>query len=586
LKNVKKLFALVRPLRWTLVFMAFFILFQTAVQTIKPWLYKYMVDNAADLLAGTIDAQTAYQNLFRLAVIFFILFFLLNVIRAIHHYFAAKLVSESNRLISEKIFEHLKELSIDYFESEKIGKIHGKLQRGIGKATSFLDRSTWVFSFMLSGIAALVVIAIIDWQIGLIMLVSALIFIYSTIRLNKKIEHLHKEINKRSDEIHSHVFEVMSGMHIVKSFVQEEKELSLFRSRNKEYIKLILKRATKRRNFWFLRFGLLDFTRSLVVVMAGFKAIRGEISPGDIVLFSTYVNFLMDPLSQIVGYYDDGVESLKSVDDIVEVLETEPEIKDSENAFRFKKVQGDIKFKNVSFSYNDKKEVLKSINFSVNKGQSLALVGPSGVGKTTITKLLMRFYQPTEGKIYVDSQDIEECEQRSLRNNIAVVPQEILLFNETIKYNISYGRPEATDVEIIEAAKAANIHNFINSLPEKYETFVGERGIRLSGGEKQRIAIARAILKNPSIIILDEATSHLDSESERLVQEALWRLIKGRTTIIIAHRLATVMKADNIIVLDSGQIVEGGSHQKLIKASGLYAKLFNIQSGSLLDLAK
>lgn len=584
MKNLKKLYQIMKPLKWVMILLSVLAVAETGVFAFTPWVYKMIIDNTAGIVGKTITLETGKHNAIVIVFLLLAIFLILNSIYLIRNYFTPKLEVRSQQLIREKIFNHLTELSIDYYEKERVGSLMAKFNRGILRGTSLVSQvSNWVASNILTGIIAIIMIFIIDWMAGLIILTAVCIFLLNTVRLVKRVNPMHRDINRMYDDISGQNFEVVSGIHTVKSFVQEDNEFAAFKKRNQQWVNLNLARAKKRSIFILGRYTVIDFARVVILIMAGFKAFYAQITPGDILLYVTFMNQIIQPLNNLTWVYDDGQEAMKSIEDILDFLDEKPNVEDKAGAGLLGKVKGKIEFKKVGFRYHKNKKVLHDVSFTADSGKSVALVGPSGTGKSTIAKLLGRFYDVTEGKIMIDGKDVRDVTQKSLRKNIGVVQQEAMLFNQTIKKNIGYGTPGAKMKDIEKAAKAANIHDFIVSLPDGYNTLVGERGIKLSGGEKQRVAIARALLKNPPILILDEATSHLDSKSEQLVQEAIWRLIEGRTTIIIAHRLATVMKADKIIVLQKGRIIEEDTHEELVNSGGLYEELFKIQSGAMLE---
>lgn len=334
-----------------------------------------------------------------------------------------------------------------------------------------------------------------------------------------------------------------------------------------------------------LRFLVVNLAQISILGLGTYWTITNKITLGDLILVTTYTNRSIQPLWSLTWIFDRVVRDMRSVRRVFELLDTEPEIKDAPNAKKLQIRQGSISFRDVSFRYEDKKQkkVVSGFTLDIPAGQTIAFVGKSGVGKSTLIKLLLRFYDIQKGSILIDNQDITKVTQKSLRENIGVVMQDSILFNDTAENNIKYGGRAVPKKNILIASKAANAHEFVEKLPKKYDTVVGERGVKLSGGEQQRINIARAFLKNPPILVLDEATSSLDSESEQKIQDALWTLVKGRTTLIIAHRLSTVMRADLIVVMDKGKIVETGKHSDLIKKkNGIYANLYKIQSGGYL----
>lgn len=566
-----------------MILIAFMTLVETGVSLVVPWIYRMIINIILDSNSGELAKEVAIDQMYTVVLYLVVIFFITNFLGVFVNYYSLKLRVRGEELIRRKFFEHLSMLAIDFFENEKIGSILNKMRRGVMKGANFVFMlSNWMLAQLLTGITAIIVLTFFDPVAGLIVIIAAAIYSFTTYRMVKRINPLHKKINKKQDVIGAHIHDVFTGMHTVRSFAQEEKEVGIFKSRNKEYSDLQIRRDFIRRLYFFGRITIMDLAKVIILVLAGFKALRGEISAGDIMIYAFYMNYITQPLYQITFLYDEGNETMRAIDDIIEILEIEPGVKDKKGAKTLKNVKGEVVFKNVSFKYTEDKKVLTNVSFKANQGESVAIVGPSGTGKTTITKLISRLYDVSSGEITIDGENIKKVTQNSLRKNIGVVMQDSMLFNDTIKNNICYGTRSAGMKEVEKAAKVANIHDFIRKLPGGYKTLVGERGIRLSGGEKQRVAIARAILKNPPILILDEATSSLDSHSEQLVQEALWKLIKGRTTIIIAHRLSTVMKADKIIVFDKGKIIEEGNHRELMKKDGLYAKLFNIQSGAML----
>ena len=573
-----------KQLKWVMIILSVLAVAEAVLGALAPLVYKEIINNITGIVGKTITKETGIKNGAVIAGILLIIFLATTIINILKNYYAPKLEANAQSILRNKIFKHLTELSIDFYEKERVGSMMSTFNRGISRAGSLLSQVTnWLASQVLTAIFAVIMIFIIDPVAGLIVIIAAGIFMISTMKLVRTINPLHLKINEEYDRLGGQTYEVAAGIHTVKSFVQEDHEISLFKGKNKKWVDMNVARGKKRAAFVLGRYTVMDFARVIILTMAGFKALYGQITPGDVLLYVTYINYVIWPMGNLTWLYDDGQEAMKSIEDVLAFLDTKLEVKDRTGAKAMSKAKGRVDFRGVGFNYHKNKKVLRGVSFTANPGESVALVGPSGTGKSTIAKLLARFYDVTEGKILIDGKDVRDVTQKSLRKNIGVVQQESMLFNESVKANISYGAPRATMKQIKEAAKSANIHDFIASLPDGYDTIVGERGIKLSGGEKQRVAIARALLKNPPILILDEATSHLDSKSEQLVQEAIWRVIEGRTTIIIAHRLATVMKADKIIVLEKGKIVEEDTHKELVEAGGLYSELFKIQSGAMLE---
>jgi len=388
-----------------------------------------------------------------------------------------------------------------------------------------------------------------------------------------------RESRTQIGELNSQVEDSLLGIRVVKSYAKEDYEQEKFSKGNQVFLS-VKEGVYKVMGAFQSCTRLFDGIMYIIVVAVGAFFLKdGYITAGDYVAYLLFVTTLMTSVRRIVEFSEQFQRGMTGIERFSEILDIEPDIKDNKNASELKNVRGEIEFKNVSFHYNeDKRDVISGLNLSVNAGESIALVGPSGGGKTTLCSLLPRFYDITEGEITIDGTDIKSITLKSLRENIGMVAQDVYLFSGSIRENITYGNPDATDEEIIAAAKLAGADEFISELPDGYDSYVGERGIMLSGGQKQRISIARVFLKNPPILILDEATSALDNESERLVQQSLERLAKGRTTFTIAHRLTTIKNADRILVLTENGIEESGSHKELLQKGGLYSELYKLYS--------
>ncbi|WP_016989571.1 ABC transporter ATP-binding protein [Flavobacterium sp. ACAM 123] len=480
------------------------------------------------------------------------------------------------------LYSNLVKLPMSFFSQKRVGELNSRISSDITQIQDTLTSTIAEFLrqliLIVGGVALLATESI---KLTLLMLSVVPLVAVAAVIFGRFIRKFSKSVQDQVAESQVIVEETMQGISIVKAFANEWYEIARYDGKIKEVVKLAIKGGKYRGYFAsFIIFCL--FGAIVAVVWFGVRlSISGEMSVGQLISFVLYSTFVGASFGGIAELYAQIQKAIGATERVFELLEETPEkINSEKNTASLEKIRGNVTFKNVAFSYPSRKEikVLKDVNFTANFGQKIAIVGPSGTGKSTIASLLLRFYDIDSGEILIDGKNIYDFELENLRGNMSIVPQDVILFGGTIKENIAYGKPDATEEEILMAAKQANAFNFIEGFPEKFETIVGERGIKLSGGQRQRIAIARALLKNPSILILDEATSSLDSESERLVQEALEILMQGRTSIIIAHRLSTIRSADQILVLDNGEITEQGTHQELMTLeNGKYKNLSNLQ---------
>jgi len=480
------------------------------------------------------------------------------------------------------LYTNLVKLPMTFFSQKRVGELNSRISADITQIQDTLTSTIAEFlrQFILI-IGGVILLATESFKLTLLMLAVVPLVAVAAVIFGRFIRKYSKQVQDQVAESQVIVEETMQGISIVKAFANEWYEVARYKGKISEVVKLAIKGGKYRGYFAsFIIFCL--FGAIVAVVWYGVRlSIAGEMSVGQLISFVLYSTFVGASFGGIAELYAQIQKAIGATERVFELLEETPEkINATQNAAPLEKIKGNVSFKNVAFSYPSRKEVqvLKDVNFTAEFGQKIAIVGPSGAGKSTISSLLLRFYDIESGEITVDGKNIYDYDLENLRGNMSIVPQDVILFGGTIKENIAYGKPDATDEEIILAAKQANAWNFVEGFPEKFETVVGERGVKLSGGQRQRIAIARALLKNPSILILDEATSSLDSESEKLVQEALEVLMEGRTSIIIAHRLSTIRNADKILVLDNGKITEEGTHQELINLeNGTYKNLSNLQ---------
>ena len=483
------------------------------------------------------------------------------------------------RDIRNELFEHYQKLSFSFYDEQKTGQLMSRITNDIFSLTELYHHGPEdiVISFI-KFVGAFVILSTINLKLTLIVFAFIPVMGGFALYYNKKMKKAFKRNKQRIGDINARIEDNLSGIRVVKSFATEHEEMDKFKVENTNFVN------SKRNSYLYMakyHSGLGVFTSMITVAVIFFGALfisQQAITTPDLIAFVLYIANLIDPVKKLINFTEQFQEGATGFERFMEILEVQPDIQNSPNAKPLENIKGHIVFDHVGFRYNEKNDfVFKDMNLDVNPGEYIALVGSSGVGKTTICSLLPRFYEVTEGRILVDNQDIKDVTLSSLRENIGIVQQDVYLFAGTIMDNIRYGKFDATDEEVIEAAKQANAHDFIMELPEGYDTDCGQRGVKLSGGQKQRLSIARVFLKNPPILIFDEATSALDNESEHIVQESLESLAKNRTTFVIAHRLSTIKNARRICVLTEHGIEEQGSHEELLALDGQYAYLYNMQ---------
>lgn len=488
------------------------------------------------------------------------------------------------RDMRKELFDHYEKLSFSYYDKNNTGQMMSKLVSDLFEISEFAHHGPEnVFISSIKIVGSFVFLFMINGKLALMLAVVVALMVVFCFRQNMRMRETFMDNRRKIGDINARLQDTLSGIRVVQSFANEDIERKKFHHSNENFVH---SRDNNYRAMGKFHSGTLFFQGMMyvtVIVGGGYLIAKGDMAPADLAMYALYIGIFISPIQILVEFTEMLQKGLSGFRRFLEVIETEPEIVDAPNAAELKNVKGNISYKDVSFHYNTEEPVLSHVSFDIPAGKSIALVGPSGGGKTTICSLLPRFYDVTDGSITVDGQDVRNVTLKSLRSCIGLVQQEVYLFGGTIRENIAYGKPNASDAEIIEAAKKANIHDFIMELPDGYDTFVGERGARLSGGQKQRISIARVFLKNPPILILDEATSALDNESERHIQKSLEELAKNRTTITIAHRLSTIRNADEIIVIDDLNISERGTHKDLLEKNGIYAKYYQMQFDGLED---
>ena len=478
------------------------------------------------------------------------------------------------------LFSHLNKLSFSYYDNTKIGTLMSRMTSDLFDITEFAHHCPEeYFISTIKLVCAFIILCTINVPLTLIIFVSVPLIIISLAIFRKRMKNAFKESREQTGLINAQIEDSLLGIRVVKSFANEDLEQEKFNKSNKKLLRIKSKAYHAMGGFQSSTRLFDGIMYILVVTAGGIFLAHGEISIAEYSVYLLFVSTLLTSIRRIVEFSEQFQRGITGIERFVEIMDVEPEIKDTKDARKLENIEGRVDFHSVTFKYTDDgKDVLTNLNLSVSAGESVALVGPSGGGKTTLCSLLPRFYEINTGEIKIDGTSIKDVTLESLRENIGVVAQDVYLFSGSVKENIVYGKKNASDEEIIEAAKLAGAHEFILSLPDGYDTYVGERGVKLSGGQKQRISIARVFLKNPPILILDEATSALDNESERLVQASLEKLAKGRTTFTIAHRLTTIKNADRILVLTENGIEESGSHKELIEKNGIYAELYKLYS--------
>lgn len=540
-----------------------------AFPVVLSYLSKNFFTQDSSLILGTI----AYIGL-ALLTAYAIKYFCQHFIATWGHIMGARMENDMRR----DLFYHFQELPFSYYDENNTGEMMSKLVTDLFDISELAHHGPEnLFISILKIGGSFTVLLLVNVPMTLILLLVTVLMIIFSSHQNKKMHRVFMENRKKIANINSAVQDSLAGIRVVKSFANEGLEKEKFDRRNVEFYHSKVARYSVMGQFIAGNTFFEGLLYVVIIVTGAIFIANGSLKVSDMAIYALYINLFINPIDILINFAEQFQNGIAGFRRFLGVIETEPSIVDREDAVPITDVKGDIEYRNVSFGYDDEHKVLDNVSINIKAGQSIALVGPSGGGKTTLCSLLPRFYDVTSGSIMIDGKDIRDVTLESLRNSIGVVQQDVYMFGGTVKENISYGKPDATDEEVMEAAKKANIHDFIMGLEKGYDTYVGERGVKLSGGQKQRISIARAFLKNPPILILDEATSALDNESERFIQKSLESLAKNRTTIIIAHRLSTIRNADEIIVITDEGIQERGSHKELLKKDGIYSYYYNMQ---------
>ena len=570
--NIVKMFPYVWNFKSRVIFALIFLIIAKLATVAVPILLKDIVDslnNENSLLILPLGLLIAY-GLLRLTTAFF------NELRDI---LFAKVRYHAVYEISVKVLTHLHKMSLRFHLERQTGSIIRDLERGTQSLSSLINYMVFIILPTIIEVLLVGAILILTYNINfaLITFSTIVVYIIFTLKVTNWRMNFRHDMNRFDSESNSIAVDSLLNYETVKYFNNEKLEITRFSNILFKWENSAMQSI---KTMSLLNFGqalIITIGVTLIMIEASSGVIDSTLTLGDLVLVNALMLQLFAPLNTLGIVYRQIIYALADMDMLVKLLEKDIEITDDKNAKDLIVTAGDIKFNKVSFSYNNNRKILKSVSLDIPSGKKVAIVGPSGAGKSTVGRLLFRFYDSTEGNILIDNQDIVRCTQNSLRNNIAVVPQDAVLFNESIYFNIKYANNNANKDDVIKAASLANIHHFIDSLPDKYDTLVGERGLKLSGGEKQRVAIARAVLKNPKIILFDEATSSLDSESENKILHSMKEISKNITSLIIAHRLSTIKDADNIYVLNEGEVIESGNHDYLLNLKGMYSQMWNFQ---------
>ncbi len=570
--------AFVRPYRKLILITIGIGVLKFGIPLALPLVMKYVIDDI--ILAEALTADEKTSTLFWLMSIIFVIFVVIRPpIEYYRQYFAQWIGSKILYDMRDHLFGHIQKLSLRFYSNRKVGEIISRVIHDVEQTKNFVITglmNVWLDAFTI--IIAIIIMLNLNVWLTLVAIAMFPFYGFSIRYFYGRLRHLTRVRSQALAEVQGHLHERVQGMNVIRSFALEDYEQQSFSVKNGRFLDRALDHTRWNAKTFAVVNTITDLAPLLVILVSGYLVIQQQLEVGTMTAFVLYMERLYGPLRRLVNSSTTLTQAIASMDRVFEFIDEKYDIEDEPNAQRLTKARGDVTFEKVTFFYNEEeKPVLKNLNLNIRQGETIAFVGMSGGGKSTIISLIPRFYDVTAGRILIDGKDIREYKVRSLRDNIGMVLQDTILFSDSVKLNILMGNPNASDEEVIAAAKAANAHDFIINLPNGYDTEVGERGVKLSGGQKQRVAIARVFLKNPPLLIFDEATSALDLESEHAIQEALEVLAKDRTTFIVAHRLSTITHADRIVVIENGEIVEVGSHEQLLAKEGSYKKLFQVQ---------
>ncbi|MEK7111446.1 MAG: ABC transporter ATP-binding protein [Patescibacteria group bacterium] len=571
-----RILALAKPYRGQLAAISTLILLISAFNQVEPQITKRITDL---VLGGGLKPQV--RTVYILLGILLGVKFLLTIFNRVSWYLANLFSERFKAYLRQMGFENLLSLSVEYFDKQVSGKLMSQLDRGVARITSIINNSGMVFfPSLLTAVISIAIVMKVSPMLGIAAVASFIPYSLVNYWRFRKNEYLEKSEYELNDNQYGHFWETISAIQLIKSFISEQFEFRRLKQFDHQIYSL---RRQMERNTNIALIGDLfnEFWGWGMYAYIIWIAFTGSITIGTMILLIQYLQMIRQPLWNLNWLFWEAKRAQIGSKEFLEILEEKPIVIDSPKAVEPEQIKGRITFENVTFAYDSGAKVFENLSFTIKPGSSLAVVGPSGAGKSTLASLILRFYDPQKGRIMIDGIDIRNLTQRRLRKEIGFVMQDSFLFADTVEENLRYGKADASLKEMEQACRIANAHDFIVKLKNGYKTVIGERGVLLSGGQKQRLSLARTILKNPPVIILDEATSSLDSQSELFIQQALEHFLKGRTSLVIAHRLSTVQHADYIIVIKDRKILEQGSHAELLKAKGLYASLFKIQAGDV-----
>lgn len=577
--SIRRYLQFVKPYKWLIALTIAIGIVKFAIPLFMPLLMRIVIDDIVDPVAGLSSAEATKQLFLWVGGTMLLFFVLRPPVEYYRQYYAQYTSNKILYDIREDLYRHLQKLSLSYYSNTRAGEIISRVINDVEQTRNFVMIGLMnVWLDLATIIIAIVIMLTMDVPLTIVTLLAFPFYGYSVKHFFGKLRGLTRKRSQALADVQSYLHERVNGVSVIKSFSLEEVERNRFDEVNDNFLEKAIDHTKWNAKAFAVVNTITDVAPLLVLGYAGYQVIHGNLSLGTMVAFIAFIERVYSPLRRLVNSSTALTQSFASMDRVLELMEEKYDIVNKKDATTLPPIKGEITFKDVSFTYESEGEtVLNHVNLNVQPGETVAFVGMSGGGKSTIVSLIPRFYDVTEGAVLIDGYDIRDVQIESIRDQIGLVLQDNILFSDSVKSNILMGKPDATEEEVIAAAKAANAHGFIQDLPEGYETTVGERGVKLSGGQKQRIAIARVFLKNPPLLILDEATSALDLESEALIQDSLERLAKERTTLIVAHRLSTITHADKIFVIDSGQVKEMGTHKELMKKQGVYYDLFQVQ---------